>query len=120
MEDGFQLIHIGRWEGVTQDLLAADGLFGMVPLFACLAAFFAAAKVKRQPFGDLLKPGPQGFNLSPTLGLQRKGEEHGLDGILGLVLVLGDPKADIKDHARIPAHDLLERSLMTVLNKLGK
>jgi hypothetical protein len=52
--------------------------------------------------------------------LQRKGEEDGLHGILGFVLVFGDAEADVENHARVPAHDLLERSLMTVLDELGK
>jgi hypothetical protein len=36
------------------------------------------------------------------------------------VLVFGDPEADIENHARISAHDLLERLLTAILHELGK
>jgi hypothetical protein len=87
--------------------------------FSIFSTFLAAAEIQRKAFCDLLKPWTKCLNLCPTLGLQREGQEDRLGRILGFVLVLGDADADVENHPRITAHNLLKRLLMTVLHELG-
>ena len=54
------------------------------------------------------------------LGLKREGQENRLGSVLCVMTVGRDAVSDAVDHASIPAHDLLERSLGAVLYKLSQ
>src|SRR2546423_15573871 len=54
----------------------------------------------------------------PALGLQRERKENRLRRVLGIVTVGRDAVTDAVDHARITAHDLLERHFIAAFYEL--
>jgi hypothetical protein len=89
-----------------------------VTFFAHLSSAFGSPYIQRQPLCDLLKPGGEVFDSFFSFGFDGKGKEDGLGGIFGVVCVPKDLEADVKDHPRVAAHDLLERLLTAGPNKL--
>ena len=61
--------------------------------------------------GNLLQPRADVADGLCGLSLNGQGEEDRLGGIFRIVAILGDAQADAVDHARVAAHDLLERRL---------
>ena len=69
------------------------------------AGFF---QVEGEASGDLLKPWPDVPNLFAGLALNGQGEEDRLGGIFRIMPVFKDLEANVEDHGRVAAHDLLE------------
>ena len=115
-KDAFDFIQIDDGRGVA--VVSVHLLHDAVAFFANLAAGFGSLDIQRQPLGDLLEPGGQVLNAVFGFGFYGKGKEDGLGGVFGVVSVAKDLVADIEDHARVTAHNLLERFLRTGPHKI--
>jgi hypothetical protein len=57
----------------------------------------------------LVEPGADGLPIPDRAGLTRQGEEGGLKGILGRVLIVRHIPADAQHHRAVPPQEQLER-----------
>ena len=75
-------------------------------------------QVEGEPSGDLLKPRADVVNLFAGLALDGEGEEDRLGRIFRIMPVLKDLEANMEDHGRVSAHDLLEWLLAAAASEL--
>src|SRR5258706_15234167 len=75
-------------------------------------------QVEREASGDLLKPRANVANLFASLALDGEGEEDGLGRIFRIMPILKDLEANVEDHGRVSAHDLLEWLLAAAASEL--
>src|SRR5439155_2816100 len=75
-------------------------------------------QVEGKASGDLLKPWADVANLFAGLALDGEGEEDGLGRIFRIMPIFKDLEANVEDHGRVAAHDLLERLLAAGAAKL--
>src|SRR6266550_3341291 len=75
-------------------------------------------QVEGESPGDLLKPWPDIANLFAGLALDGEGEEDGLGRIFRIMPVFKDLEANVEDHGRVSAHNLLEWLLAAAASEL--
>src|SRR5262249_29622929 len=66
------------------------------------AAAGGAVCLEGRALGDAVQPGSQGLVVADGVGLLRQGEEGGLEGILGVLLVVQDVAANTGDQRAMP------------------
>ena len=65
-------------------------------------------QVQGEPFCHLLEPRTNVADLFAGLALDGEGEEDGLGRIFRIMPISKDLEADVEDHGRVSAHNLLE------------
>src|SRR5439155_7120988 len=75
-------------------------------------------QVEGKASGDLLKPWADVANLFAGFALDGEGEEDGLGRIFRIMPVFKDLEANVENHGRVSAHDLLEWLLAAAASEL--
>src|SRR5258706_3281458 len=75
-------------------------------------------QIEREASGDLLKPRANVADLFAGLALNGEGEEDGLGRIFRIMPVFKDLEANVEDHGRVSAYDLLEWLLAAAASEL--
>src|SRR5207249_2845354 len=103
----------------ARDRSAVDSSLCLSPhlavfFFARLAPSLGALDIQRQALRHFLKPRRQILHAVAGPGLNGELQKDRLRGVFGIVRIAQNAQTSAEDHARITAHDFLERRLASV------